>query len=464
MTSLRNEISMMNRRKFISQSTLSAISLLWLPQFIASCKKTTLLDDAKFPGKVIIVGAGVSGMYAAHLLKLQGVEVQILEAGDYYGGRIKSLKDFASFDIELGAEKIRGEHSMFYDLAKSTGYSFIETPQQNFYYFNGNLKSQTEAEENTFFNVMTQLADSFDAYTGADTDAASYADSNGISINVEHIWNAIIGNKRGTSANRIGMFGLRSEWEKWTSGHLEFLLKDKSLNDIIEKAFANIIDDIQLNTVVQSIDFSGGKTLLTDAIGNTYEADKVIVTVPIGVLQQNLISFTPALSESKLLAISRIGFDKGLKIILRFNTKFWSDNTSTIFGSGYVPEFRAISEGRSSDEFLLAAIVMGENADYLSTLGDGLIPTVLNELDFIFDNVSQFYIGHHIEDWGAQPNFRGAISYDKPGTGKARETIASNLGGKVFFAGEATHTASHHGTIQGAMETALRAITEMAIV
>jgi len=62
---------------------------------------------------------------------------------------------------------------------------------------------------------------------------------------------------------------------------------------------------------------------------------------------------------------------------------------------------------------------------------------------------------------GAIHQWVGNRSYDPPGIGDARNVLATTVNNKLFFAGEATHTGGHHGTMHGAMETALRAVTEI---
>jgi monoamine oxidase len=43
---------------------------------------------------VIIVGAGVAGLYAAKLLRDKGLSSVIVEASDYIGGRVKQVRIF----------------------------------------------------------------------------------------------------------------------------------------------------------------------------------------------------------------------------------------------------------------------------------------------------------------------------------------------------------------------------------
>ncbi len=68
--------------------------------------------EVDYSGKVIVVGAGASGLTAAYILERQGVEVQVIEAQDVYGGRMREATDFADFPIDLGAEWIHEDPSV----------------------------------------------------------------------------------------------------------------------------------------------------------------------------------------------------------------------------------------------------------------------------------------------------------------------------------------------------------------
>lgn len=46
-----------------------------------------------------------------------------------------------------------------------------------------------------------------------------------------------------------------------------------------------------------------------------YRAEAVLVTVPLGVLKENVITFDPPLSEEKQSAIERLGFGNLNKVI-----------------------------------------------------------------------------------------------------------------------------------------------------
>lgn len=57
--------------------------------------------------KVIIIGAGISGIKAGEVLSKAGLKVLILEASDYVGGRMKKF-DFQGEVFEQGANWITG--------------------------------------------------------------------------------------------------------------------------------------------------------------------------------------------------------------------------------------------------------------------------------------------------------------------------------------------------------------------
>jgi oxygen-dependent protoporphyrinogen oxidase len=64
----------------------------------------------------IIIGAGISGLVAAHRLKRLGRDVLLIESSDHVGGVIQS-QDAEGFIIERGPNSLRGSHE-FIDLAE----------------------------------------------------------------------------------------------------------------------------------------------------------------------------------------------------------------------------------------------------------------------------------------------------------------------------------------------------------
>ena len=94
------------------------------------------------------------------------------------------------------------------------------------------------------------------------------------------------------------------------------------MNDNIAK---EVKDKIIFNSAVNEINYSGEKIIVTTSNGKKYYADKVLVTVSIGILKSNDIAFTPEMSSQKKKAIESITFHPGLKVALKFSEKFYPD-------------------------------------------------------------------------------------------------------------------------------------------
>ena len=60
--------------------------------------------------KVIIIGAGLCGLYLAFLLQKKGIEVLLLEAHTQIGGRIKTITGTTGVTMEMGATWFGNQH------------------------------------------------------------------------------------------------------------------------------------------------------------------------------------------------------------------------------------------------------------------------------------------------------------------------------------------------------------------
>ena len=78
---------------------------------------------------------------------------------------------------------------------------------------------------------------------------------------------------------------------------------------------------------VTSITYSSTGVVLTTADSSTYNADYVIITIPLGVLKStdasSSVTFSPALPPATANGISQLGFGNVVKIALLFPTAWW---------------------------------------------------------------------------------------------------------------------------------------------
>lgn len=456
----------LERKKFIQSLAIAIPGMVILPSFLQSCSKDDLADIS-WNGKVVIIGAGAAGIYAASLLlqHAPNATIEIIEASDTYGGRIKELKGFADFDIEIGAEEIHGKRSKWHDIVSSTNASLFTGGRNevDFVMLGTNLVDEDSAMSKDAYVKAEDAIGSVINYSGAEINCEAYAISKGVDAEGLPYFNALIGNEYGANASKLSALGISAEEHLWTSGDTNYNVANRSYYSILSEKFSDAISHIRYHTQIKSIDYSQEIITLTDQLGNIYSADKVIVTVPLSILKAEDINFVPDLPAAKKDAISKIGMGNGMKIILKFNTRFWDANTGSIYGNGPVPEYWYVAKGRGNDH-VLTAFIMGEKAAYLSSEGDNAINIVLADLDNMYGAgvATSSILDSHIEDWTKNPFIKGSYSFaTEGGIINLRTELAASVNKKIYFAGEATHTEGHNSTVHGAIETGEKAISEI---
>jgi lysine-specific histone demethylase 1B len=410
-----------------------------------------LFEDTSFQGKVLIIGAGAAGLYAGYILKSKGIDFQILEAAPNYGGRTGKITGFANFPIDLGAQWMHGKNSIVSDLAKKSDTQITLDDSSEKYWFNNELVSSLPNDINKIFEEEENVPD---------VSFADFAVQNGYGDEYKNIVEAIAGDS-GADASHISAYWKLIEEENWNSGDDDFKFEETYF-DLIEKQIAiHVQDQIQLNTPVKQIDYSGPIIQVTDSNNNVYTADKVIITVPITILKSADIEFVPALPTEKTTAFSKIGMDAGMKVFLKFNTKFFDEN---IYGGSICASYSDDSIGKVQDDNILLAFIMGQQAEYLTSLGSdsALTNALLQELDTMYNGqATAYFVDSHVQNWTTHPFVRGAYSYSTVGMGDARKVASETVAKKLYFAGEAMNTNGHHQTVHGAIETGYREVINL---
>lgn len=445
----------MRRREFI-QHTLTGLPLLLLPPaLLSSCAKDD--KEVKPNGKtVIVIGAGIAGLAAAKKLKQNGFTVIVLEAQQKVGGRLRTDRSLGvAFDE--GASWIHGpDGNPITNLAAQAGATTFLTDDDNVAVFDTTGIAYTDSY---ITNAETQFKAAIDAVVNAGSLNQSF----------ETVFNALY---PAQANNKFWKFMLSADLEFDTGADIS-ALSSKYINDdelfagkdvIITNGYDKVADylasglDVRLNTRVSAINYTGQK-INVRANGTTIQGDYVLVAVPLGVLKNNAISFTPALPTGKATAITNTNMGNVNKFLLVWDTAFWDTGLQYI---GYTPDTKGkfnyfINANKFTADNALITFAFGNYATVTESMSDSdIINEIMLHLKTIYGSNIPNPVNMLRTKWGQNVNTYGAYSYATNGTTSADfDTLAEPVNNQLFFAGEHTNQA-YRGTVHGAYLSGLR--------
>ena len=370
-----------------------------------------VVEDADDVREVIIIGAGAAGLAAARTLEEAGADYLILEAEDHYGGRVQKDDTFADFPIDLGAEWIHTDKSILNELLDIPG----DEPE-----------------------VETILYQPMDLYT-----------------------------LYGPRYEKFPEDELREFYDSYI---LEYKFKRTTWYDYLSDYFAaDVSQHIVYNSRVTELDYSGEQVALLTEGGASYIAEKVILTVSVGVLQSGSIAFIPDVSAAKQEAIDSVEFLPGFKLFMKFNKRIYPDVISVGTLSGE-KVYYDLAYHKEAEDHVLALISTGASAEEYYELGstESVVQAVLDELDpLLAGAASAHYTGEYLyKDWGQPVTTLGTWTSNFAARSVHVELTAP-LDGKVFFAGATFRVdnpsylrGSVHGAILSGYDAANTVLTE----
>jgi monoamine oxidase len=194
----------------------------------------------------------------------------------------------------------------------------------------------------------------------------------------------------------------------------------------------------------------------------SFRSRRVIVTLPLGVLQASAVRFTPSL-RAKRPALEKLASGPVLRVAMRFHTPFWEARAPGV-AFFHIPEapFPTFWTPLPMRAPLLTAWAGGPKAARLTGRSrHALLAAALRSVEAVFPGKPGRELAFaYIQDWQADPHSRGGYSYVRVGGAGARERLAEPLQDTLFFAGEATDQ-DEAGTVAGALRSGQRAAREL---
>ncbi len=413
---------------------------------------------------VIIVGAGAAGLAAAGVLCRGGRTVLLLEARQRIGGRIFTLRDPVwPVPVELGAEFVHGMAPEIWKPVRSGELAAIEISGDHRVVENGTSTSGGDMMER-LGPIMARMAEapeqSFKEYIGhSGLDAVTRAPAT-----------RYIEGFNAASAGRVS-----THWLAAAERASDAIEGDRSFRlvggyaSLVEWLW-NLLDpervSLQLGSVVEEIAWRPGQAeirLRRAGNGGTAVAPKVIVTVPLGVLQATpgetgAIRFDP---EPENLQAARQGIVTGHaeRITMRFRRPVWEDRPEfarlgfLISGETWMPTWWTTSTVHSP-------VITGWTGGPAADRGEGVagaLRTLSKLLAKPESDLAGELVAWHTHDWRSDPFARGAYSYVQVGGMESQRRFGEPLLDTLYFAGEAVDADGHSSTVHGAIASGERA-------
>uniref|UniRef100_A0A3Q3R0G8 [histone-H3]-N(6),N(6)-dimethyl-L-lysine(4) FAD-dependent demethylase n=1 Tax=Monopterus albus TaxID=43700 RepID=A0A3Q3R0G8_MONAL len=420
-----------------------------------------LLPERFHSKNVIIIGAGASGLAAARQLQNFGTQVVVLEARERIGGRVWD-------DTSLGVTVGQGAQIV-----------------------NGCVNNPIALMCEQMGIKMHKLGERCDLFQegGQVTDPA-------IDKRMDFHFNAILDVvsewRKDKSQNQDTPLGEKVQEVKKNFLHesgIQFSeLEEKVLQfhlSNLEFACGSTLDQVSARSWDHNeffAQFSGDHTLLTKGYSvllhklaeglDIRTKCQVLVTVPLTLLQKNLIQFNPPLPEKKLKAIHSLGAGIIEKIALQFPYRFWDNK---IQGADYFGHIPPGSDKRGMFSVFYDMDPQGKQAVLMSVITGDAVPAVrvMEDKEVVDECVKvlrelfkeqevpeplHFFVTHWSKDRWSQMSY----SFVKTGgSGEAYDILAEDVQGKVFFAGEATNR-HFPQTVTGAYLSGVREASKMA--
>ena len=454
-----------SRRQFLS----SAGALLLLTG-LGSARKVFARGE-----RVLVLGAGMAGISAARALADSGYSVTVLEARDVTGGRIRTDTSLGA-PIDLGASFIHGSKgNPLVALANRYGIATYDTDQAEDLFVNAagasissSVMNQAEREYGSLVKRLLAIQDglskdrSIGSVSGTLLKRIRQRRGAAIGDMVNFLVRSEIGIEVGADLNQMS---LKYFDEDEAFGGSDLLLKPGYIS-LINGLSQGL--DIRFNQLVRGIAWSSSGVRITTAT-EVFDADRVVITLPLGVLKRGDIEFSPGLPAAKKAAISHLRMGVLDKTYFKFPTAFWQTQDDDVGFIGNVGARSSIQipEYYTLDQAVGVPILFGFTAGAQARRFEQLdLPTISASTMASFRKI----FGRSVPEpeivmqtrWSSDPYSYGSYSYISLGAKtEYYDTLARPIDNRVFFAGEATHR-TYPGTVHGAYLSGVREANRVA--
>jgi monoamine oxidase len=443
---------------------------------------------------VVVIGAGLAGLAAAHALLERGYEITVLEATERAGGRILTIRSpfRDGLYVEAGATHVLGDPDLL-KLFDAMGVALEQrrpSPKKlaNVRFFGGKREvlspdaepppeHKLSAEEEALghkgrMDKYFAQALGFDP-TGPIPDALLGLDqisaaeflrrqgaSPGFIAAIDEMFVLGDGGIEGQSALDILRVQANMQREMGLKGGGRVTGgADRLPAAIAAKLGARVIFGASVVRIEHS---EHGVRVVFRRRGETsaVTADRAICAIPPKVL--SALEAIPALSAEKTRALGEIALENVTRIWLEADQRFWeargeSGRAETDLPIGPVRDETILQAGTGG---VLGFYVRRAEARRLGAMSDEeRVRAALAEASRVHPGMKEHFVSGGSKCWETDPFARGAYAYFKPGQLVALGPHLARAEGRLHFAGD--HTSYRPGFMHGALASARRVVEEV---
>ncbi len=411
------------------------------------------------PDHIVVVGAGAAGLMAARELARAGKRVTIVEARDRCGGRIHPLPTAEfGYPAEGGAEFVHGEAPVTHGLLREAGLSLLPIQGTQWTAEDGKLSREgpQELHKAEFHKALRELKDDLTVAEFLRRYFAGHEYGR-----LRHSIERMVEGYDAADPERASTLALRDEWmDGGRTTQARIAGGYGALVDFLAAECRKHGVAIHLTSSVSAIEASNTKVTARCANGDAHECDAVVLTVPLPLLKEIVL---PTAEREKAAAAAHIGFGNVIKILLRFETRWWTDKRTDLADLTFLLSDKRIPvwwTQHQAEQPVLTGWFGGPKTEEMARLNEQeLIEAGFRSLADIFgldpSELRRTLVAARAINWAHDPFARGAYSYATPGTRAAQTVLSRSNGGAIFFAGEALYRGQDTGTVEAALASGL---------
>lgn len=429
--------------------------------------------------RVVVVGAGLAGLTAAHDLRAAGWDVVVLEARKRVGGRVLTeRRAFSGGQIaELGGESIDDNHHAIRALVAEYGLHTAARPagrdERATVFRRGRRRSAARYVAQRGGNVL----EDYDRYYASIDRLGGRVDDPGRPGDTP---NATRYDRR-SLADHLDALDLVPEarWLVEREETAEYAIDPRRLSLLFVMQQARVVDDVpdaaaetmriaegndalpqamaaglgaavRLGAAVTRIDRSAGSVRVHTA-HTSYSGAHVVLAVPPPVARR--IGFRPGLPAPVRDALDGVDLGPAVKVLQQYPERFWRANGA----SGVIVTDEPFAIGWDATDSvpgtagILTTFTTGRRgAAFARMSGDARAVAVNRQLERMYGPAASGPTAVATEAWPDERWTRGGYAFYAPGRFLSTWPVLHAAHGRLHFAGE------HTETLAGYMESAVR--------